>query len=92
MPIMTMAMIFKILNMDMALDKNSYFRENAQNTVPIKYITKPRMSIVFFPPIPHFLKNTSPMTSKAVAKRIKQIAITFRINSDAINYLWNLSY
>lgn len=55
----------------MALDRDSYFNEIAQNTVPIKYIANPviRMAVPF--PSDHFLKRISPVTSNPTAISIK---------------------
>jgi len=76
-----------MLNMDIAFDKKSYFNENAQNTIPIAYITKPEIRRIFFPSKPHFLKSISPATSSKVAIIISPKNTNFRVISYAIGNL-----
>ena len=57
---------------EIAFDKNSYLRENAQITVAAKYTIKPNMKKNCFPSSAHFFKMTSPDAS-SIAARITRI-------------------
>src|SRR3989344_7896103 len=59
---------FNTVNTEIALDKYSYFNENAQNTVPMKYRNKPKTNNKFLFSNDHFLNKTSAMTSRRTAK------------------------
>lgn len=75
---------FRIVTIEIAFDKNSYFSENAQITVDAKYTTKPIMKKTDFPSIAHFFNIISPEASKiaAIDTRIKKI--NFEVVADII--------
>ncbi|MFA6463765.1 MAG: hypothetical protein WCV55_02045 [Candidatus Paceibacterota bacterium] len=72
-PVRMINIKFNIVNIDIAFDKNSYFREYAQIAVPRVYRSIPTMIRYFLFSIDHFLKYISAIVSKTTASSIKRV-------------------
>lgn len=84
-PTRTTIIRFRIVIIEIALDKNSYFNEKAHITVAKKYTITPRKKTVCFPLRAHFFKITSPEASNIAATMTKIKKIDFKAILDGIN-------
>lgn len=67
MPERTIRITFAIINMDPALERVSYLREKAQNSVATRYRAAPIITMIVFECRDHFLNRISAVTSKSMA-------------------------